>query len=107
MHTLLTVIELVQGIDIGFTGGHHDIQVGTVAIDDLPVSLQPHTHLALGVGSAGNTVYRIKLPESMMLSIALKVASTAPLPLSSAVFCSPSTSMITFAVGDSPMAELE
>src|SRR5690554_3108791 len=98
----------VQGFDVGLGRGDDDIGIGTHTINDSTTPLKAHGDLPLGIGTAGNVVDRIQLQVTARIhqdSIALKVASTGPLPSASTVCSSPSTVRVSFALGTTPVSE--
>ena len=66
--------ELVQRVDVGLGRGHDDVGVGAHAVDDAPALGQPHRHLALRVGAAGDVVHRVE----QQLGAALPRCSRSP-----------------------------
>ena len=55
-HPIGLALQLVEGADIGFGRGDHNIGVGSDPIDDAPAVLQPNGHLALTFRRAADRI---------------------------------------------------
>ena len=52
--------EFTQRADVRLGRRDHDVGVGALAVDHAPVLRQPHGHLALRIGAAGDVVHRVE-----------------------------------------------
>ena len=71
-----------------------------MAVTERPLLRQPHRHFRLRVGAFGYRMHLIKLKLRLVRHqrrIALKIASTGPLPVDCVVTCSPSMSSVSVA----------
>jgi len=60
MRALALAVELVERVQIGLGRGHHDVGVGSLSVHHAPILRQPHGHLALRIGAAGDVADRIE-----------------------------------------------
>ena len=56
MPALIRRLKLIDGVDISFRRGNHDVGIGAQAIDDAASLFNAYRDFALGVGAVGNIV---------------------------------------------------
>ena len=52
--------DLVERVDVRFSGGDHDISIRALAVEDSAVFGDSHRDLTLRIGAAGNVVDRVE-----------------------------------------------